>query len=82
MRFKKDVAKRAEKVSFHSSQRTEKGREGSLVVYLRCRGHQELFAECLCHPDWVGNVIIEGPDSLKVEYERYLSRLQKALKNG
>ena len=79
LRFKKDVAKRAEKVSFHPSQRTEKGREGSLVVYLRCRGHQELFAE-LCHPDWVGNVVIEEPDGLKVEYKRYLLRLQKALK--
>ena len=75
LRFKKNVAKRAERVSFHPSQRTEQGRNGSLVVYLRCRGHQELFHE-LCHPDWVGNVVIEKPESLKVEYQRYLKRLE------
>ncbi len=78
LRFTKDVAKRAERVSFHPSQRTENGRNGGLVVYLRCRGHQELFHE-LCHPDWVGNVKIEEPESLRVEYGRYLRRLEKAL---
>ncbi len=78
LRFSKDVAKRAEKVSFHPTQRTENGRNGSLLVYLRVRGHQEIFHE-LCHPDWVSNVVIEEPESLKVEYRRYLSRLYKAV---
>ena len=40
----KAVAKRAEGVSVHPSQRTENGKDGSLVVYLRCRGQQEIYA--------------------------------------
>ena len=40
-------------------------------------GYQELFKE-LCHPDWAANVVIEEPQSLKVEYERYLKRLALA----
>ena len=59
LRFLKDVAERAAKVTFHPSQKkTEKSRCGSLIVYLKVRGHQELFHE-LCHSDWVGNVKIE-----------------------
>ena len=73
LRFKKDVAKRASRVVFHSSQRIETSRDGSLLVYIKARGHQELFDE-LCHPDWVANVVIEEPQSLKAEYERYLKR--------
>ncbi len=78
LRFSKEVAQRAAKVTFHPSQKTEKSRDGSLIVYLKVRGHQELFHE-LCHPDWVTNVKIEAPDSLVGEYKRYLRRLEKAV---
>ena len=80
LRFSKEVAQRAAKVTFHPSQKkkTEKSRVGSLIVHLKVRGHQVLFYE-LCHPDWVGNVKIEAPDSLADEYGRYLRILDKAI---
>ena len=78
LRFSKEVAERAAKVTFHPSQKTQQSRDGSLIVHLKVRGHQELFHE-LCHPDWVGNVKIEAPDSLVDEYRRYLRRLEKAV---
>ena len=31
------------------------------------------------HRVWVSNVVIEEPESLKVEYRRYLMRLEKAV---
>ena len=49
IRFAKEVAKRAEKVQFHPSQKVSHGRNGSLVMELRCRGHRELIWE-LMHP--------------------------------
>ena len=78
LRFKKAVAKRAEKITFHPLQTIRSGRDGSLVVKLHCCGHWELLHE-LCHPDWLGNVVIEEPEELREEYREYLSRLQTAL---
>jgi len=40
IRFSKNVAKRAEKVQFHPSQKISHGRNGSLVIEMRCRGHR------------------------------------------
>jgi predicted DNA-binding transcriptional regulator YafY len=74
LRFKGEAAKRAQTITFHSSQKTEKGRNGTLVVYLRCRGHRELIHE-LSHPDWLDGVKIEEPDSLKEEMSRYCQKL-------
>ncbi len=76
MRFSKEVANRAEKVKFHPSQKISHGRNGSLVVSLKCRGHRELIHELL-HPDWLGYVKIESPDALRDEY---LSQLEIAKK--
>ena len=78
LRFSKEVAQRAAKVTFQPSQKTEKSRVGSLIVHLKVRGHQVLFYE-LCHPDWVGNLKIESPDSLADEYGRDLRILDKAI---
>jgi predicted DNA-binding transcriptional regulator YafY len=82
LRFTGEAARRVERITFHSSQRTEKGPNGSLVVYLRCRGHRELIHE-LCHPDWLGSVVIEEPETLKLAMKNYLERvLNTACKGG
>ena len=73
LRFSKAVASRAAKITFHNSQVVSNGRNGTLVVNLKCRGHRELIWELL-HPDWLGNVIIEEPEQLRVEYAAYLER--------
>ena len=78
IRFAKEVAKRAEKVQFHPSQKVSHGRNGSLVMELRCRGHRELIWE-LMHPDWLGFVQIESPDRLKEEYAEQLERAKLAV---
>ena len=78
IRFAKEVAKRAEKVQFHPSQKISHGRNGSLVMELRCRGHRELIWE-LMHPDWLGFVQIESPDRLKEEYAEQLERAKLAV---
>ena len=78
IRFAKEVAKRAEKVQFHPSQKISHGRNGSLVMELRCRGHRELIWE-LMHPDWLGFVQIESPDRLKEEYSEQLERAKTAV---
>ena len=41
------------------------------LVDLRCQGHRELIHE-LCHPDWLGQVRIESPESLRQEFNDYL----------
>ena len=74
LRFTGEAAKRAEKVRFHPSQKIRRIR-GGLVVQLRCQGHRELIHE-LCHPDWLGQVRIESPDSLRVEFNAYLEQLR------
>jgi len=48
---------------------------GGLVVELHCQGHRELIHE-LCHPDWLGQVQIEAPESLCVEFKDYLEQLR------
>jgi len=74
IRFSKEVADRAEKVQFHASQKMVKQKDGSLVMFLKCRGHRELIWELL-HPDWLGNVKIESPERLQ---EEYLGQLESA----
>jgi len=74
LRFSGEAAKRAEKVRFHPSQKMRRLR-GALLVDLRCQGHRELIHE-LCHPDWLGQVQIETPDSLRVEFKDYLEQLR------
>ena len=78
IRFAKEVAKRAEKVQFHPSQKISHGRNGSLVMELRCRGHRELIWE-LMHPDWIGHVNIESPEGLQKEYLGQLERARLAV---
>lgn len=73
LRFTGEAAKRAEKVRFHPSQKMRRTR-GALLVELNCQGHRELIHE-LCHPDWLGQVQIETPDSLRVEFNDYLRQL-------
>ena len=73
LRFTGEAAKRAEKVRFHPSQKMRRIR-GALLVELNCQGHRELIHE-LCHPDWLGQVQIETPDSLRVEFNDYLRQL-------
>ena len=46
-----------------------------MVAHLRCQGHRELIHE-LCHPDWLGQVLIEFPESLGVEFNEYLEQLR------
>ena len=47
---------------------------GDLVVELRCQGHRELIHE-LCHPDWLGQVTIEAPWTLRAEFDEYVGLL-------
>jgi predicted DNA-binding transcriptional regulator YafY len=74
LRFTGEAAKRAQKVRFHPSQKMRRTR-GALLVQLRCQGHRELIHE-LCHPDWLGQVQIVSPDSLRVEFDDYLEQLR------
>jgi len=74
LRFTGEAAKRAQKVRFHPRQKMRRVR-GGLVVQLRCQGHRELIHE-LCHPDWLGQVRIEAPDSLRLEFNDYLEQLR------
>jgi len=71
--FAASVADRAESVTFHSSQKSIRLPDGSLRVILKCRGHRELFWE-LMHPDWIGNVQIEGPEQLKREFLLFVEK--------
>lgn len=74
LRFTGEAAKRAEKVRFHRSQKMRRVR-GGLIVDLHCQGHRELIHE-LCHPDWLGQVQIEAPESLRKEFKEYLEMLK------
>lgn len=73
LKFTGEAAKRAAKVRFHPSQKTRQTRN-ALVVELRCQGHRELIHE-LCHPDWLGQVTIEAPDTLRAEFDEYVGML-------
>ena len=81
IRFSKDVAKRAEKVQFHPSLKISHGKNGSLVIEMRCRGHRELIWE-LMHSDWIGHVNIESPEGLQKEYLEQLERAKLAADSG
>lgn len=74
LRFTGEAAKRAEKVRFHPSQKMRRVR-GGLRVDLRCQGHRELIHE-LCHPDWLGQVQIDAPESLREEFNEYVEQLR------
>ena len=76
LRFVGEATKRAERVQFHPSQKTSKGRGGSTIIELRCKGHRELIHE-LCHPDWVGQLAIEKPEEFRTKYFEYLKELAK-----
>ena len=78
IRFSKEVADRAEKVQFHASQKMVKQKDGSLIMFLKCRGHRELIWELL-HSDWLGNVKIESPERLQEEYLEQLERAKSAV---
>jgi len=73
LHFSGEAAKRAEKIQFHKSQKMHRGR-GGLILKLRCQGHRELIHE-LCHPDWLGQVKIEAPESLRIEFDNYIQNL-------
>ena len=73
LRFTGEAAKRAEKVRFHPSQKMQRV-GGALIVRLHCQGHRELIHE-ICHPDWLGQVQIEAPNSLRSEFNDYLLKL-------
>ena len=81
IRFSKDVAKRAEKVQFHPSQKISHGRNGSLVIEMRCRELRELIWELL-HADWIGHVKIESPEGLQKGYSGQLDRAKLAVNRG
>ena len=76
--FSKEVADRASKVTFHSSQQMTQHSNGTLTVMLRCKGHQELIHE-LIHPDWLGKIKIQEPPELQAEYLEYLERAKAAI---
>ena len=78
LRFTGEASKRAEKISFHPSQKMSKGRGGSTIVELACKGYRELIHE-LTHPDWLGNLTIGKPDELRKKYQDYLDECAKAL---
>ena len=73
LRFTGEAAKRAEKVRFHPSQKMQRVGD-ALIVRLHCQGHRELIHE-ICHPDWLGQVQIEAPNSLRSEFNDYLLKL-------
>ena len=76
--FSKEVADRASKITFHSSQQMTQHKNGTLTIVLRCKGHQELIHE-LIHPDWLGRVKIQEPEQLRTEYLEYLERAKSAV---
>jgi len=76
--FSKEVADRASKITFHSSQQMTQHKNGTLTVMLRCKGHQELIHE-LIHPDWIGKIKIQEPPELQAEYLEYLERAKAAI---
>ena len=53
IRFSKEVAKRAEKVQFHPTQKISHGRGRTLVLEMKCRGYRELIHELCILIVWV-----------------------------
>ncbi len=78
IRFAKEVAKRAEKVQFHPTQKISHGRVGNLVLEVKFRGQRELIHKLL-HPDWLDHVKIESPDRLKERFLEYVEMVKSAV---
>ena len=53
IRFLKEVAKRAEKVQFHPTQKINHGGSRTLVLEMKYRGHRELIHELCILFVWV-----------------------------
>ena len=49
---------------------------GDLIVQLWCQGHRELIHE-LCHPDWLGQLNIEAPSTLRDEFDDYVNQSRR-----
>jgi predicted DNA-binding transcriptional regulator YafY len=76
-----EAIERLEVIQLHPSQWISSKKavvDESQLVHLECRGHEELLHE-LMHPDWIGLVKIEKPESLKIKYSEYLNSLATAL---
>lgn len=78
IRFSPEAAKRASKITFHSTQEQRPQRDGSLILRMQCKGHSEICHE-LMHPDWIGHVKIESPDKLIDAYAKQLERAKSAI---
>ena len=76
--LQKKLPNKRKKFSSIHRRKNSHGRNSSLVMELRCRGHRELIWE-LMHPDWLGFVQIESPDRLKEEYAEQLERAKTAV---
>ena len=76
--FSKKVASRVAKITFHSLQQMTRRSNGDLTLTWKCRGHREMIWQLL-HPDFVGEVEIEEPSTLKDEYREYLERAKLAV---
>ena len=53
IRFLKEVAKRAEKVQFHPTQKISHGRGETLVLEMKCRGYRQSIHELCILIVWV-----------------------------
>ena len=78
IRFAPEVAERASKITFHSTQEQRPQKDGSLILRMQCKGHSEICHE-LMHPDWIGHVRIESPDKLIDAYTKQLERAKSAI---
>lgn len=78
IRFAPEVAERASKITFHSTQEQRPQKDGSLILRMQCRGHSEICHE-LMHPDWIGHVKIENPEQLREVYAKQLELAKLAI---
>ena len=78
IRFSKEVAKRAEKVQFHPTQKISHGGDRTLVLEMKCGGHRELIHDLL-HSYWLGHVKIESPERLKEEFLEYVEMVKSVI---
>jgi predicted DNA-binding transcriptional regulator YafY len=78
IRFAPEVAERASKITFHSTQEQRPQKDGSLILRMQCKGHSEICHE-LMHPDWIGHVKIENPEQLREVYAKQLELAKLAI---
>ena len=78
IRFAPEVAERASKITFHSTQEQRPQKDGSLILRMQCKGHSEICHE-LMHPDWIGHVRIESPEQLRKAYSKQLELAKLAI---